>query len=90
MSCVILILIVLIMIVLSGKKEGLTTKPDDRSRHVMAETIVHNRSLFTGKNPNFNRAKRHFDWMDPVLYEDVRNLSRNGKLDKDNVIKVLA
>ena len=88
MNCIVIILIT-ILILLSSSKESLTARPDHKSKHFLAREILHNRSLFSGRQPNFDRARTHLTWLDPILYEDVRNLSRHNKLNKENIIKVL-
>jgi hypothetical protein len=93
-ALVVLVIIYLYRIVVygcdsCGTCEGLSSKPDRYARERMRNQILSNPSVFMNKNIGIDKIKNDMPWVDPVVYEDVRYLIRNKKLDTDNVDDIL-
>jgi hypothetical protein len=69
---------------MNNKREYLTNKPTTEQTEDIYNEVVKNKEYF--KENNYNTVKAKFDWIDPVLYEDVRILHLNGKLTKNNLV----
>ncbi len=80
----VLVLIVLLFIFFNPC-EGFTTKPHDRDKPMYAKKILQNIKSFD----SYKNARIKLDFMDPVLYEDVRKLIRSGSISEDSLIQVL-
>ena len=52
----------------------------------MTQEIIQNEGMFTG---GIESVKKKIPWMDPVLYEDVRNLSFKKNINTDTVSRLL-
>jgi len=38
--------------------------------------------------PNYKYIKQRYNWMDPIIFEQLVNLSKDGLLNKDTVTKL--
>ncbi len=80
----VLILIIIYLVMTDEPADGMTSGV----KRERAEQIAQNAHLFS-KFGSLKAAKRKLSWMDPVTYEDMRNLSLQGKFDETNIINIL-
>ena len=70
-----------------GKREHLVNRPDNGQRERMADQIMRNKNVFL--KTDLSVIQSQMPWMDAVVYEDVRGLIRGGKLNGENLNRVL-
>lgn len=83
---IVLIIILIVLILFKNNKECLVSKPKAHMIPKMTLEIIQNEGMFTG---GIESVKKKLPWMDPVLYEDVRNLSFKKNISMDTVSKLL-
>jgi hypothetical protein len=82
---VILILLILIFkIFFINKKENFS----DQEISYKSRRIYQHKDLFT-PGVQYTKIKKHIEWIDPVLYDDVYNLSIKEKLTISNLEKTI-
>ncbi len=83
----VLLIVLLVLLICKTRTEGLVSKPTDAEKEKLSELILKNRELFDNKD--LPTAKRKFNWLDPVIYEDLRKLARANMLSREYIIEVL-
>ena len=78
-----------LVVVLNIKRECLETKPSEAAKLALANVVIDNQHLFSGTT-GFRNARNKLPWLDAVTYEDSRLLSRDGKLNINNVSQILS
>jgi hypothetical protein len=58
----------------------------DASREQMTGALIKNQSVI---KTNYTNTKRALGWVDPVMYEDVRNLILDGNFNAINIKQIL-
>jgi hypothetical protein len=81
---VVLILLILYLLI-DDKEDGMTSDV----KHEYARHILNNEYLFSNHG-TLQLAKTKFNWIDPVIYEDVRDAFRSGKFNESNIINILS
>jgi hypothetical protein len=79
---------VLLNRILSSQNEALVNRPTANEKREFANIILNNSSIFY--NGTLDKARDVMEWMDAILYEDLRKLAHSNKLNIDNVLKVLS
>ena len=82
---VILVLIIIYLIVSDEQDDGMTNGVD----YAKVSQIMANPKLFS-KSGTLRNAKAKLPWIDPVLYEDIRNLAIQGNFNEANIINSLS
>ena len=83
---IVLIIILIVLILFKNNREYLVSKPKDHMIPKMAQEIMQNEGMFTG---GIESVRKKLPWVDPVLYEDVRNLSFKKNISMDTVSRLL-
>ena len=84
---VLLILIIIILLYFFiNKKEKFTNLSND-TKHKIINSILENKNHIINNKLEFLRNK--YDWIDPIIYEDIKQLNRNNKLNKENLLNKL-
>ena len=60
-------------------------KPSKTEAIKIASTVFKNKD----KLSSYTSAKENFDWIDPIIYEDIRMLAVNNKFDEVNISNTL-
>jgi hypothetical protein len=68
------------------KKEFLTSIPNTSLKKKYTEDVIKYKKLFTDTKGNYSEAKLYMPWIDAIIYEDIRMLSNQDKLNYENVI----
>lgn len=82
-----IIAVVLIWYFCRCKSDGLVSKPSEDDKAKITEQILNKKEYFV-KN-GLNVLRREYKWIDPILYEQIRHLSFNNQLNKENILKLL-
>lgn len=85
---ILLVCLLILNLFITIDRECLTSKPSDKQRKMMVEQILSNKELFSG-NYNLDTAKNNIDWLDPISYEDLRNLYRKNMFHNDKIKQIL-
>ena len=83
---IVLIIILIVLILFKNNREYLVSKPKAHMIPTMTQEIIQNEGMFTS---GIEPVKKKIPWMDPVLYEDVRNLSFKKNINTDTVSRLL-
>lgn len=83
--------VILIYFILGPMKcsdcNGFTSKPNTDEIYAYSDEIIKNRDFFKG-NHSIYEVRNTLPWIDPIMYEDVIQLSRKNNLNKKNVMKI--
>lgn len=79
------VLICIVLMYCYSKREGLSSRPNDKEKEKYAEELYANQKVFRG---GFTEVRRRMPWLDPVTYEDARSLLRNGSFTKQNLMAI--
>ena len=82
----IFLIIILLVVIFSKRKECLISKPNKDMISSMANEIVENEGMFSG---GLESVKKKIKWMDPITYEDVRKLHFSKKLNHKTIRDIL-
>ena len=83
---IILIVLLLILLLVKNNRECLVSRPKSDMIPKMTQDIIQNEGMFTG---GIELVKQKLPWVDPVLYEDVRNLSIKKNINANTVSNLL-
>ncbi len=81
------IVVLLLLIFKPTCSEGLTSKPTVSDVNKYTGEIIQNREVFGGKG-TFYSAREKMPWIDPIAYEEVRQLARSDNLNHSSIIRV--
>jgi hypothetical protein len=81
-----LIILLLVFYIFINKKEKFTNLNEEKKEAIINSILVDKE--FTNKN-NLNRLRNKYDWMDPIIYEDIKQLNRNSNLNRESLINKL-
>jgi hypothetical protein len=84
-----IVVCMILVVILNIRKECLEIKPSEAAKIKLANSVVNNQHLFSGTT-GFKNARNKLPWLDAVTYEDSRLLSRDGKLNINNVSQILS
>ncbi len=85
---IIIIIILLYLLFIKNNKEGLSSKLSLDNKKKLANDIINNIELFTN-GENLYKIKNKFSWVDAIIYEDVRKLKHDNKINLENIINIL-
>lgn len=81
---VILILLILILIYfLYKKKEKFTNNISNENKNKIVHEIINNLDKFN--NQNLDILKKEYEWIDPIIYEDIKQSLRNKHLNIESL-----
>lgn len=78
------ILIVIFVIYVKLNKSGLTNKPSNEEVDNIISDIINNKAMFE-TNSKYQNTKYKFEWLDVVLFEELRQLSMKNRLNPDSI-----
>jgi len=97
MSDTITVLILLLIVAVLAKymkrmaySEHLTVRPNGRQKELMVNQVLKEKHLFENGRAEIPDIRHIMPWMDAIVYEDLRILSRENKFNKKNVSRVLS
>lgn len=79
-----ILVVIIIVMVMMPRREGLTSRPNEQSKKLMANQIMDAAHMFND-NSSLDSIRTKIGWMDAVTYEDMRKLSREGMLNTDSI-----
>lgn len=88
LSFVSVLVIYLVLKILNCGKEGLVNRPNSSERAAMVSVILKNPQLFD-MSINLDDARNVMPWMDAVTFNDIKQLSRTGKFNTNNINSIL-
>ncbi len=77
------------MFINSRRVESMQNRPSQAERAMMARQLMAIRSDFD-KADGLDRMKSKLDWIDPVVYEDLRRLHIDGMLSDRSIDRLLS
>lgn len=83
---IISIVIIFYLSVKECKKQGLHSRPSSEEAAKLSKEIIQNKEYFSDRT--YYEAREKMDWLDPVTYEDIRNLSIKNNLNYESIQKV--
>jgi hypothetical protein len=83
--CVILTILIIIIIYRNRATEGLVNKPTNDDVEKYTNDIISNRPIFGG---SFYAAREKLPWIDPILYEDARILSKQNNFTREAITQI--
>ena len=83
MGYVIFFILILIfyIVVCTDNIEGFTSSKDEK-----VDLLLESEKVLRS---NYTASRNKISWMDPVIYNDVRNLINKNKFSRDNLIKII-
>lgn len=87
-DCVLIALIIYLIYKWVSKEGFLNRRPTKDQKEKYIDTILSNKEMFEA-NTHIDDAKSKFPWMDPVLFNDIKQLLRKSKLTKESISKYL-
>jgi hypothetical protein len=82
MICILIVLLIILIFIIF-KKENFTNDLSDKNKNKIVNEIVNNMGKFN--NQNLNLLKKEYKWMDPIIYEDIKQLIKNNHLTRENL-----
>lgn len=82
-------LILKIIIIDGNKIEGLSSKPNKKQIKNMTKQVLDNKIIFKNEGFTMLDAKNRMKWMDVIVYEDLRELSKKNKMTDEHIITVI-
>lgn len=82
MTCILFVLLIILIFIIF-KKENFTNDLSDKNKNKIVNEIVNNMGKFN--NQNLNLLKKEYKWMDPIIYEDIKQLIKNNHLTRENL-----
>jgi hypothetical protein len=79
----IVILIIIIMIILFNNKEKFTKDNTKQNKNNIINDIINNINDFN--ELNLDRLRIKYKWIDPIMYEDIRQLIRHRQCNRENL-----
>lgn len=86
---IVVVCVVLFMLINSRRVESMQNRPSQAERAMMARQLMAVRSDFD-KADGLDRMKSKLDWIDPVVYEDLRRLHIDGMLSDRSIDQLLS
>lgn len=86
---IVVVCVVLFMLMNSRRVESMQNRPSQAERAMMARQLMAVRSDFD-KADGLDRMKSKLDWIDPVVYEDLRRLHIDGMLSDRSIDQLLS
>ena len=81
---ILLLLILLLAVLLMPKRDCMTGgKPSNGQVIKYTNDMLKNQHVFIGGT--LYEAKEKMPWIDPIIYEDARNLARQNKLNRESL-----
>ncbi len=80
----VLLIIIILYLLFDNKDDGMT----NNITSLYAKQVVDNAHLFSTQS-TLQLAKSRFNWLDPVMYEDIRDAFRTNKFNEANIINIL-
>lgn len=80
-----LIVIVILLVILNNKCciSGFSSRPTDGDIEKFSTDLLKNQHIVnSGK---MTEAREKMPWIDPVIFEEARNLNNNNKFDKQTI-----
>jgi hypothetical protein len=91
----IIVLVILVKFVMmsnccgSSRCEGLVSRPTHKNRERMADVVMKNKYIFTNDQMDVPAIRSIMPWMDAVVFEDLRKLTRENMFELKNIYQVL-
>ena len=82
MTCILFVLLIILIFIIF-KKENFTNDLSDKNKNKIVNEIINNMGKFN--NQNLNLLKKEYKWMDPIIYEDIKQLIKNNHLTRENL-----
>jgi hypothetical protein len=82
---ILIVLLVIYFLYYEFQIENMNARPSALMKSNYINLILNNPHLFK----NYGHAYNRFNWMDAVLYEDIRHLILNNKLTKNELEKIM-
>jgi hypothetical protein len=69
--------------------EGMVSRPTHETRERMTEAVMVNKHIFVNDRMGVPSIRSVMPWMDAVVFEDLRKLTRENRFDQKNIYQVL-
>jgi hypothetical protein len=84
-----LLFIVKVIIIDGNQIEGLSSKPNSMQIKNMAKQVLDNQIIFKNEGFTILDARNRMKWMDVIVYEDLRELSKKNKMTDEYIINTI-
>lgn len=76
-----ILILIFYIVVYTDNIEGFTSSKDEK-----VDLLLESEKVLRS---NYTASRNKISWMDPVIYNDVRNLINKNKFSRDNLIKII-
>ena len=76
-----ILILIFYIVVCTDNIEGFTSSKDEK-----VDLLLESEKVLRS---NYTASRNKIRWMDPVIYNDVRNLINKNKFSRDNLIKII-